>query len=570
MRNVYSDAAAAGTPGSPEFRSVQPQSIFQRVVKPALRATVSVVCAGSIAIQSVMVSSYAQMPPGTANLSNGQSDIQMGCPYLPTLGEDVPSVPPTAECPWVYVPGSPSPGASTSGASTSYVPQTGSPVPASLANAIQSAGEAANNVAQQLPNVWFPKPEDGDDVMRASLEVFFGLIIALGVFQWKKLSTTTVDAGMSDDLDAANLNSRRTVAWGWVATSLFFIGVFRHYFTYVAYAALKSKVGWNERAARWTSWASLYLVAAAATVYAAEAYGLVDEMMLKLKDDPAGHKRKLLTKDAPVPGAFGTARRQFMDALRDAKLVHADTVEIPAVLGNPRTRLKLPQKGTPEDYVEMHVYQWGYSQRLGHNAWIRKPDFVIRPQTLRTLPTKLVSDGAHVWQLIGRETDGYAIYRQPMPKDAKDAALNMNSWTKVGGQAIDLYPGPTTVWAINNAQDIYACPKPCDGAWAKVNGKGQAVAVGPTVNLATKSTYEQPVYVWVKDGNSKIWRRLESDTTGQYWRDATKDSNIAPRVRDLLNERDPLWDWMDPDKFKYPYLPFPPYERPFFQGTYVP
>lgn len=83
MRNDNSAATAAGTPGSPGFRPVQPGSVFKRLVKPVLRSGVVMICAGSIAMQTVTVSSYGQTIPGPNTTRDNQTDGSFDAPLQP-------------------------------------------------------------------------------------------------------------------------------------------------------------------------------------------------------------------------------------------------------------------------------------------------------------------------------------------------------------------------------------------------------------------------------------------------------------------------------------------------------
>jgi hypothetical protein len=81
LHNVNSDTDVADDPGSARFRPVQPRSILKRAVKPALRSGVAIICAASIAVNTVVVKGYAQSPPGQGpnttytSLTDGSGDV---------------------------------------------------------------------------------------------------------------------------------------------------------------------------------------------------------------------------------------------------------------------------------------------------------------------------------------------------------------------------------------------------------------------------------------------------------------------------------------------------------------
>jgi hypothetical protein len=298
------------------------------------------------------------------------------------------------------------------------------------------------------------------------------------------------------------------------------------------------------------------------------------DLVVKSFSAPAGSSRdelrRRLLSEGPETGEFGNLLKSLAYALSRHTIDSAGRVTVPGFFGGPKIRFFLPDAefGSNDNSIGVRIEEYKYYPGAKSWGWSVREPAHLTPAAIDTISVKVVSDNQRIWLLAGRGRYGYKIFTKLEDKEAfktgqlKDVATKALSWHRHEGEAIDIYPGQHYVWLTNSERDIYACAQPCGNhTWIKVRGKAENVAVGPSLNLATKSTKGQPSYVWVKDGFGKVWRRAEADVTGDFWLEMKKAAEIPQRIKDLLNERDSFSDWLDENKFKYPELPFPPHDR---------
>lgn len=597
----------AADPGSPGFRSVQPRSIFQRVVKPALRATVSVVCAGSIAVQAVTVSSYAQPGhPAGPNTTRYDQSANNGfdAPLMPNSCA-APANPNNPQCPVSISeiePAPPENNTGDQGASTYYSagPSTSGSnsaiVPISIGALNQLGHAAATDGLSQQPETsqanqpWysFPSINDHNDLFFSWLWSFPGFVaVSAGLMAWTTISTTT-DNGNIDDLRAAHQGKVMGMAAAGLLTWLIHsmripIWLFTYNVLHTKYLKKVPKEKPNEtpqekerreklekdadESARIAGTAALVLwgtviIAVIGGIFVRAINGELS------KDQGGGHRRKLLANFFPPRGPIGNKLAEYRWYLSQIELfkqtdgrgyqvilpayksmnIPSMKVDFPAHLDFSGKQMSLPVHIITEDPVSK-------VSRLTR----RPKDLVFNPATLSQLPAKIVADGLSVWMLAGRGVHGYNIYKRPQYKDPWSLREDGENWKKVSGELVDLYPGQNFVWGTNANHEIFACKQPCDnGDWKRVPGKANRVAVGPYYAVSTKTTKDMETRVWIKDGAGTIFSRWEDDTkpTTSTWLNHSRYEyyrNMVPkRVRDLLNERDTTSDWNDVTRYALP------------------
>ena len=261
-------------------------------------------------------------------------------------------------------------------------------------------------------------------------------------------------------------------------------------------------------------------------------------------------RRKLLSGDfeTMLPGPAGDRMRDVSIALSRA-FVKDGYVYLPTPIGTCPTRaFQLPSEPFGTDApVTMRHYSFDSSVNKYNEI---APPFVGNTNTLTSFPVKMVADGDHVWMLANRLDNGFGIYRQTQ-YSSWETSLNQIFWLRIPGEAIDLFPGPNFVFAVNKNNQLFHCRQPCDdGKWHKSGATPVSVAVGPS--MVNWDTTGQPVYVWIKNTNGQVYRRLENLTSPLWTRVA---SGVPPRISALLNERNTYEEWANWSRYyKYPDL----------------
>lgn len=517
---------------------------FKRMAKSATRICIALACSVSL-----VANSYAMEPrsPAPGDLTNGCSALgQLTCP-LPNSSFNVNQA-----------------NSSNAGCTAPASPSTVTAV---------TVNEAAN-VAQQgaEPNHAPPGVNANDPEVQAIkkfqdevLKVAIGTVIQTAYSAWTVLSATTISA--------APFETVLTIASIYPATFfLYGISAILSNGIYIAIRKYHPRI--SQSNAEWIAFVVLAGVAnGLAGLYTQYASNSLNDKICKSKGLPGlphDELRRKLLSSGPKTGAVGNMFVDVLYAISKLTIDGAGRVTIPGMLGGPKTRFMVPsvEFGSNDNTVGIAVQEYIYNENTKSWQWEYRQPAQFTPAALDKLPVKVVSDNHRIWLLSGhRGKYGYKIFTKHENEAAfksgqlTDETRKAMIWHRHEGEAIDIFPGQHYVWLTNSEQDIYACAQPCGNhTWIKVRGKAQNVAVGPSLNLATKSTKGQPSYVWVKDGNGKVWRRAEADVTGDFWLEMKKAAEIPQRIKDLLNERDSFYDWLDRNKFKYPELPFPPHD----------
>lgn len=562
----------AADPGSPGFRSVQPESIFQRVVKPALRATVSVVCAGSIAIQSFTVSGYAQSPPpesGLTDLGQGLSDHPLRCSVAAQPGT----------CPVEENPGAGSSNtayavSSPSGASTSYT--------VNLATQLHTAQTQTEASYQEAPEPgepdWTPNQWDGLDIFNQLLSGVYGIGSAATLWMLHDIIITTIDGGVLKKHPAA----QTAVAWSSYAFVSFVLLLIKIKVQWLIYVSLrkgkffeKQYPKQGEKLARTVANVMSLLLGSAILVLATYVKNKVErEFQDSAKPDGTldytDFGRKLRSTIVSKPGKAGTIFSRISRAVHDAKLITENGVTYlilrPVLDGHYWTKTELPIDIPKDDKVhQLQKYVWAPDPSTKKYYWKKDGWLKINFSTGAEVPAKVVADGNSIWMLIGRKGEGYKIFKARQ-HDSPVLFLNaVFAATRVPGEAIDLYPGEEYVWATNALDEVYACKQPCDdGKWIKMGAKGRQVVVAPQWNPFLETTKGNTNNVWLKDGNGIIWSRPEGlvTTSTHDWLNFSSKYRqwIPQRVHDFFKAKPTRKnDWVDRDTM-WPRSPFYPYE----------
>lgn len=261
-------------------------------------------------------------------------------------------------------------------------------------------------------------------------------------------------------------------------------------------------------------------------------------------------RRKILSGDLDGLG-HGEAGNRTRDNLiaMDKAYISGPNLVLPTPIGT----------SCPSQVVELPKVEFGSDNPVTFRHWsFGQPltPIIMNSNTLASFPVKLVADGDRHWMLANKEPNGFNIYRM-LQFSSSDATLaHIDNWTKIPGQAIDLFPGPNFVFAINKDKDVFQCAWPCNtGNWSNMNIKAVSVAVGPRmVSTTNPDTTGQPVFVWVKDSHGHVSRRLER-FPGGLWHRVNNRADIPPRIRALLDERDTYDSWVNWHlRYKYPAL----------------
>ena len=186
--------------------------------------------------------------------------------------------------------------------------------------------------------------------------------------------------------------------------------------------------------------------------------------------------------------------------------------------------------------------RWTFNREMW--KWEEQPALTGNSNVYQSMPVKIVSDGDRTWMLANRTANGFQLYVQDQRSDWKVASI---LWTRVPGEFIDIYPGPTHMWGMNKDHTIFAGAQPCGGSWGKINGKGGRIAIG--AREANGTTNGQPVRVWIRDGSGKVFSRAEKHRANERW---VAETHLPTRVKALLDERDPSADWADANRFVWP------------------
>lgn len=266
--------------------------------------------------------------------------------------------------------------------------------------------------------------------------------------------------------------------------------------------------------------------------------------------DKGNHRRKVLSGDFDGLG-HGEVGNRMMDLViaMSRAFVKDGLLYLPTPLGTcPSKIVELPKVPVGTD-ASVTIRHWDRNEKPMTSR-------ATSYNTLGSWPVKIVADGDRTWLLSGAEQSGFNIYRMNQFSSLEATLANINNWTRIPGRAIDLFPGPNFVFAINSDKDVFQCAWPCNtGNWSNMNIKAVSVAVGPRmVSTTNPDTTGQPVYVWVKDSHGHVSRRLER-FPGGLWHRVNNRADIPPRIRALLDERDTYDDWANWHlRYKYPAL----------------
>ena len=564
----------AADPGSPGFRSVQPESIFQRVVKPALRATVSLVCAGSIAIQSVTVSGYAQTQPAPQRYdqNNGTFDIPLVPLVCTNAYSPPPSQPPSPEihnCPA----GSP---INANGASTSYgdqgapvsfqpdptvhPPTSGGPIstPASMGQVVQLHLNIVNSSATAFPNVpvpgWFPEGADFLDFQNQIQSAF--VVTTLGIGAWAFLNLSGITLNGAQQQIATDHISKRIIGWFGVAGISYILAYIKVWAYWLTYAASRKLRDYNEVDGR-TLAAYVSGVLTAVFAFGAGVLGkYVDNLAISGK-----FRRKLLATDPDAPKILGKISWALLYMVKHSYIA-GGYMYLPALKGDyglpayPATRLLLPKSINDPNFphhdgttVSLRVEVFDKKQ----SKWVYKESVYINAEAESTIPVKFVNDGANRWMLSGIGSRGFHLFKQPQHTNLNTFGKNFSRWSYVKAQLIDFYPNKDYVYGVSSDQKLFSCKQSCDtGDWKQVSLPAHirpvAVVTGPDWSIVTRSTRGMPNFIFVRDSTGKIYGRYEALPGGTWWDYSTWGPQgnylrLPLRARQLLFERYPLGDW---------------------------
>lgn len=348
MRNVNSDAAAADTPGSPGFRPVQPQSIFQRVVKPALHSGVAIICAASIAVNTVVVEAYAQQSPSPSSPNTTRESQREGgfdSPLMQSfcLTQPTATSPATEICPvnagysFPPPPTSPTINYVDNGASTSHAPASGSgtggwepqftPVVASIAAVQEAVYGMMVDAATQAPEVseddkpWHnPSEADLLDLWNTWGLSILPIGLSIGTFAWTTISTSTDNGNLAD---VQKKNKQQIIGSGTAGIVAFGMNYFRIFVYLLTYKAFRlkliknTKLGSKERQDAENNARRAAMVAATLWSGVVAIIGVVIaqefEKKIRVGEFPLFNKRrKLLADPLPRSGKVGTIIRKYL------------------------------------------------------------------------------------------------------------------------------------------------------------------------------------------------------------------------------------------------------------------
>jgi hypothetical protein len=497
--HIQIETRTADAPGRPLHRSCQRRAYLRTAMKAALRTAVAAVCAGSLAVNAMA------MPPDQVH---GSTEV------------------------------------AGTGTTVGAVAQAGAAIAVAAV-----AQRADDNHGQGVPGFW-PR---GPEAQAVLAEV---LVANQGVWIARVLSATYGSL-------AYNTTSRWDVAQQRIAPAVtqavwFSLGTLG---TYSVRWYLQHKRGFSESQAIWIS----NLVPLACIVGSSVPINIWDQKMTAKVDRyrPDELRRKLLQIDdevAATPGSIGNLMADWAYMAATVEINTQNEAVFPRTAYCPKTKVALPRYGefrSIDGTISIPAWEWKYNTALSRTGWVPRNTIKITPGALAQLPVKVVSDGNQVWMLSKRGTYGYSIWKRKDHANWRDL-LNNNpgAWTNVTGEVIDIFPGPTTVWATNSEGKIFACRKPCDGQWVHMTGGGSPSNTSPSArevaiskrSYITTSATARP-RVWIKDMRGNVWSRDEDMQRLDHW---DRVLGPSPRARDLLNERDALMDWLDRNRFRYP------------------
>jgi hypothetical protein len=475
----------AADPGSPGFRSVQPRSIFQRVVKPALHSGVAIICAASIAVNTVVVEGYAQTSPENpfiGDVANMPFLCHAPPPHPPHNGNPVCPVDPHTSgqsthpdesshadqgSPTVYV----SPNLATAPNAVGFVEASPAAVRETVELAILAAPGQSPSPSPS-PRPWYvPTEEDAADLYFTWVWSCILILATLGTFARNTMSAATDDGDLTEVQNG--MLGKRVAGLTFNGLVIMVGNLFRIPIYLATYRLQKNKLLAQHPAGSTTPEINSRAAAlSAASLWAIAMLAVQNELNLyvdgKIKNGEWklwGNRRKLHRDILPEKGKIGDLmseyfwhvnRIEFMNMTKNGKQI--DVIIFPEFkrIGIPKTLVEIPStldlsggqmRFPAEEIVEVNPNTWRTTKR---------PDILVNPAAFAQWPTKHVADKNSVWNLTGRGNFGYNIYKRPKYNDPKLTGEGVVAWKQVHGQALDLYPGPNVVWAVNALNPIYS------------------------------------------------------------------------------------------------------------------
>ena len=281
------------------------------------------------------------------------------------------------------------------------------------------------------------------------------------------------------------------------------------------------------------------------------------------RERPAG-VRRILQYGAPADsGTIGNFMQKYAYSVMNARIDRSGMLRFPGYGGCPDGKVQLPStlSGVRDGTIPLKAWEFKKNPATKRWDWDQRADIEFTPAAVEELPAKIVADYDQVWLLTNKGRHGYKVFTQRNKKPFADN-FNYSKWNRIGRmEFLDLYPGPTHVWATDINGGVYHCRQSCTHSFSHIREPAYAVqiAVGPEMNHITRKTDFERVYVWIKDRDGYIWRRDESDTTdtlnvGRIFRNGWQrmdDYWIPPHIKGLLSEANRSWNYFQ-DVFRFP------------------
>jgi hypothetical protein len=476
-------------------------------VKPALRATVSVVCAGSIAIQACAMD---RVPVNERNLGDQTLDRPL-----------------------------------------EVVDSDGNTFSTTLRAVMQAAWDTGRNeLRAEAEQGVIPHGADRHDYFRDNLGMMW--------MQTQDYVNRVLSFGSTLDMAGHGILlaqlAGNIIVWTAYLTQ-------RH----LAMVGFARGLGFPQDEARW---ASFVFNLPFLTGYKQGLKEFNDEIQEYLKDRVKAQNGRKLSSDPNAlvpPSVFGSYMRVVAYNTFEIKTGYNENgdweITYPAIgiykghkIVMPLQVRKLIKSGNPFVWADYYVKYFDKVQKK--DVWGFSKRYFFNMEPFDYLPTKIVGDGERLWMLSTPGKDGFKVHY----RYNKGSTNKVNDWLDNADPShfywwntlperhtfIDIYPGRDFVWAVKKNGDIFYCKQSCYGDWKPFYGKGFRVAVSPT-DYPDGKTNGKRVMVWVLGADGRIYSRPEdaNSTIGWSW-----IKNPPPRVVELIHERDPVKDWNNVSKRK--------------------